>query len=71
MSCEKAKPGALIRAAYNLINSAAICLIAFLAFRLVVCQSAPPILCRDGASPPTYLVTCSRVSVGTNNLSAG
>ncbi|CAB4766442.1 unannotated protein [freshwater metagenome] len=31
----------------------------------------PPILFNDGDSPPTYLVTCSKVSVGTNIRSAG
>ena len=71
VSGENAKPGELILAAYSLINSAAICLIAFLALRLLFCQSDPPIRCSAGASPPTYLVTCSKVSVGTNNLSAG
>ena len=71
VSGENAKPGALIRAAYNRINSAAICFTAFLALRLLFCQSAPPIRCSAGASPPTYFVTCSNVSVGTNNLSAG
>ena len=71
MSGEKAKPGALILAAYKRINSAAICLTAFRAFRLLVCQSVPPMRFRDGDSPPTYFVICSKVSVGTNMRSAG
>ena len=71
VSGPKVWPGAAIRAEYSLIRSAAISLTAFLARCLVFAQSAPPSRCSVGASPPTYLVTWSSWSVGTNSRSPG
>ncbi|CAO0830522.1 hypothetical protein SMICM17S_11593 [Streptomyces microflavus] len=64
VSGPKEWPGAAIRAEYSLMRSAAISLTAFFARCFVFVQSAPPSRCRVGASPPTYLVTCSSWSVG-------
>ena len=53
VSGPKAWPLDAMRAEYSRISSLAISLTAFLALRLVLFQSAPPILDSDGASPPT------------------
>ncbi len=71
MSGPNAYPLDAMRAEYSRISSLAISLTAFLALRLVLFQSAPPILDNDGASPPTYVLTWSSCSVGTNNRSRG
>ncbi len=53
------------RAAYSWMSCAAISRTAFFARALLFCQSAPPILCSVGASPPTYRESWSSWSVGT------
>ena len=71
VSGEKAKPGELVRAAYRRMSSPAIWRTALRARPLAFCHSPLPIRCTVGVSPPTYLLTCSSASVGTNMRSPG